>query len=740
MKASREPYTAAFLWERLEELFEVEFTFLKVEGLVVALAPLDRDTQDFILGWAVRLLSTNLYISHEFTIRVVDALDRLERRVIEAWALHAADTFDRSGLRPALEVIQQVDSFLLNAHAHAEGVTFAEVEPVLSTFVCGLAGRRLTLAQGEQVYTDSETLFLPNISAQMEKAKDNFLLCKAQVAFMWAQTRFGSFRVDFATAFAQYPDREQALAAFHALDTLRLEACLERELPGLWRDMQRLERLNTPHPDLPPQGGKGQEGIPDKDSVLPSSLVGEGLGMGGRVVARLQSPDATINDVLALLPEVLGMAFPPRVYQPRLNPEAVTACMLARMGQEKILFRVKLAELAKELGKGKEETPPNLPLSGEEQEKLPPEFEAREAQQGEGMELVLEDKPIAPPEDVKQLMTSIMLDWGEIPPEFLVPAGDGEYDPALYQKEEKDVEDVWKGVYHEEGAFLYSEWDHARQHYRKNWCVLREIEMTAGDPAYVEGVQEKYQGLVKHLRRTFEAMRDENRLLKRQAQGDDVDIDALVEALADSRDGSEMSDKLFQQMHRADRNLAVMLMVDMSGSTKGWINEAEREALVMLCEVLETLGDRYAIYGFSGIGRKRCEIYHIKRFDERYDAATKARIAGIVPKDYTRMGVAIRHLSQKLNEVEAKTRLLITLSDGKPEDYFDIYNTQYGIEDTRQALFEARRTGIHPFCITIDRRGKDYLPHMYGHANWVEIDDVKKLPLKVADIYRRLTT
>ncbi|WGZ95313.1 MAG: nitric oxide reductase activation protein [Candidatus Thiothrix putei] len=549
------------------------------------------------------------------------------------------------------------------------------------------------------------------------KSKDNFLLCKAQVAFMWAQTRFGSFRVDFATAFADYPDRQQALAAFHALDTLRLEAYIERELPGLWRDMQHLENLydetSCPSPD------KGR--------------------LGG-VSLRLQSPNATINDVLALIPEVLGQSFPPRIYQPRLNPEAVTACMLARMEREKILLRVKLAELVKE---HKEETPPDLPLSGEEEEKkevASPEFEMREVQEGQGMELVLDDKPIAPPEDVKQLLTSIMLDWGDVPPEFLVPAGDGEYDPSLYQKEEKDIEDVWKGIYHEEGAFLYREWDFARQHYRKNWCVLRELELPPGDPAYVDKVLDKYQGMIKHLRRTFEAMRDENRLLKRQSQGDDVDIDALVEALADSRDGSEMSDKLFQHMHRADRSMAVMFMVDMSGSTKGWINDAEREALVMLCEVLEKLGDRYAIYGFSGIGRKRCEIYRIKAFEDSYNSATKARIAGIVPKDYTRLGVAIRHLTEKLNAVEAKTRLLITLSDGKPEDYFDIYNTQYGIEDTRQALFEARRTGIHPFCITIDQRGKDYLPHMYGHANWVEIDDVKKLPLKVADIYRRLTS
>jgi nitric oxide reductase NorD protein len=341
---------------------------------------------------------------------------------------------------------------------------------------------------------------------------------------------------------------------------------------------------------------------------------------------------------------------------------------------------------------------------------------------------------------VKQLLTSIQLDWGEVPAEFLVPAGDGEYDPALYTKEEKDPDEVWQGTYHEEGAHLYHEWDHGRQHYRKNWCVLREKPVRPVYDDFVASTRRKYTGLLKHLRRTFEVMRDENRLEKRQAQGDEVDIDALVEALADARDGSEMSDRLFMHMHRADRNIAVMFMVDMSGSTKGWINEAERESLVLLCETLETLGDRYAIYGFSGTTRKRCEIFRVKTFDEPYNDEARARIAGIMPQEYTRMGVAIRHLSKLLNEVDAKTKLLITLSDGKPDDYFDIYRGQYGIEDTRQALFEARRTGIHPFCITIDREAKDYLPYMYGHANFVEIDEVRKLPLKVADIYRRLTS
>jgi nitric oxide reductase NorD protein len=699
-------FTADELTARLEKAFDVEFTFHKVDKLVDILVPLDQDTQEFILGWVERIASTNIQISYEFTRRVVEALDRLDRRVIEAWAVHAMDTYDRVGLRPALEVLHKVDDFLDHAHAHAEGAFFDEVKAVLSTFLCGLSGRRLKLERGEQVYTDSETVFLPNVTARMGRQADNFLLCKAQVAFMWAQTRFGTFRLDYASVLAPHDDKLAALDALQALEALRLEKHLARELPGLWRDMQR---LSCEHGDAP--------------------LAAEWSALA----ARLEASD----DVAALLPTALRLPLPaPRVYQAALRPEAVAAVREARMAKEKILLRVKLAELAREHARNEASPEDN----GERATQAQAQFQAREKQEGRGWELTLDDRPIAPPDEVRQLLTSISLDWGDIPPELLTAAGDGEYDPAQYEEKIRDPRDVWQGTYHEEGAFLYDEWDHQRRHYRKRWCVLREIDIKPGDPAYVEDTIGKHLGLVKHLRRTFEAMRDENRLEKRQAQGDDVDIDALVEALADSTDGREMSERLFQQIHRSDRSMAVMFMVDMSGSTKGWINDAERESLIMLCESLETLGDRYAIYGFSGTTRKRCEIFRIKRFDEPYTADVKARIAGIAPQEYTRMGAAIRHLSKLLNEVEARTKLLVTLSDGKPDDYFDIYRGQYGIEDTRQALFEARRSGIHPFCITIDRAGKDYLPHMYGHVNWVEIDDVRKLPLKVADIYRRLTT
>ena len=124
--------------------------------------------------------------------------------------------------------------------------------------------------------------------------------------------------------------------------------------------------------------------------------------------------------------------------------------------------------------------------------------------------------------------------------------------------------------------------------------------------------------------------------------------------------------------------------------------------------------------------------------DEPYSDEVKSRIAGIEQRDYTRMGVTIRHLTKLLNDVSARTRLLITLSDGKPDDY-DGYRGEYGIEDTRQALTEAKRAGIHPFCITIDQQAREYLPHMYGAVNYTLIDDVRQLPIRVSSVYRQLT-
>ncbi|HWR89123.1 MAG TPA: VWA domain-containing protein, partial [Dissulfurispiraceae bacterium] len=241
------------------------------------------------------------------------------------------------------------------------------------------------------------------------------------------------------------------------------------------------------------------------------------------------------------------------------------------------------------------------------------------------------------------------------------------------------------------------------------------------------------------LRKKFELLKREPRILRRQKEGDGIDIDAVVDAYADARAGISPSENLFTKLERKERNIAVLFLIDMSGSTKGWVNEAEKESLVLMSEAIEALGDRYAIYGFSGMKRSKCEYYHIKSFDDHYGDDVKQRIAGIEPKDYTRMGPAIRHSAHILAGIEARTKLLITLSDGKPEDW-DAYKGDYSIEDTRRALIEAKQKGIHCFCITIDKTGPSYLPYMYGEVNYIVIDDVRKLPNRITEIYRRLTS
>lgn len=425
-------------------------------------------------------------------------------------------------------------------------------------------------------------------------------------------------------------------------------------------------------------------------------------------------------------------------YQGCLQPARVAAVRSKRLVQEKVQLRCFLTDMVEqqkqeprflEMANAVEPTAKSFTVNLEQNRSRPDELL---------VEFELDGMAIAPPNHIRSLVSSILQDLSAIPREYLIPAGDGEYLPDAAEPN-RYPNDVWSGHYHEEGTYLYNEWDCQRQHYRKNWTVLRERYVHPQNEDFAAQTLKKYSGYAAQLRRSFEVLRGEERILKKQQQGEDVDIDAIVEAYGDYRSGMELGDRLYTRLQRVERNMAVMFMVDMGGSTKGWINDAEREALILLCEALEMLGDHYAIYGFSGFTRKKCELFRVKQFDEPYNDLVKARICGITPQDYTQMGVIIRHLSKLFDDIEARTKLLITLSDGKPDD-LDGYRGEYGIEDTRKALIEAKCKGIHPYCITIDKEAADYLKYMYGPVNYSVIDNVRKLPLMVSDIYRKLTT
>jgi nitric oxide reductase NorD protein len=186
-----------------------------------------------------------------------------------------------------------------------------------------------------------------------------------------------------------------------------------------------------------------------------------------------------------------------------------------------------------------------------------------------------------------------------------------------------------------------------------------------------------------------------------------------------------------------------MLLIDVSGSTDGWISadrriiDIEREALLLVCEALPELGERYAVEAFSGQGPHGVTLRSVKRFDERYGPSVARRIAALEPEHYTRAGAAIRHASALLMREPVAHRLLLLLSDGKPNDV-DEYEGRYGVEDMRQAVVEAKLQGIYPFCLTIDRQAANYLPRVFGANQYALLTQPARLPTVLLDWIKRL--
>jgi nitric oxide reductase activation protein len=298
-----------------------------------------------------------------------------------------------------------------------------------------------------------------------------------------------------------------------------------------------------------------------------------------------------------------------------------------------------------------------------------------------------------------------------------------------------------------EQVFHYDEWDHKIEDYRPAWCVLTEHRQTRTQEGFVAATFHEFGGVVTQIRRNFQLMRPERlRKMRYQQDGDELDTDGLVEYVVDRRARIAPTPRVYIKRDKKDRDVTTAFVVDMSSSTDRKIDgrkriiDIEKEALLLMCEALEAIRDEYAIYGFSGSGREDCQFYVVKELGERYDDRVKGRIGGIYARQKTRMGPALRHATRRLAAADSHVKLMILLTDGKPYDSDTYQDNAYAQEDTKMALREARREKIHLFCVTVDREGADYLPHMYSDANFVIIDDVRTLPQKLPQLYRRLTT
>lgn len=328
--------------------------------------------------------------------------------------------------------------------------------------------------------------------------------------------------------------------------------------------------------------------------------------------------------------------------------------------------------------------------------------------------------------------------------------------------------------------FLYDEWDFRAGDYRPRWCRLTETVLAEGEADFYEATVREKATLVAQTRRQFELLRPEMfRKIKRLYDGEEYDLDLAIEYIAERRAGAAANDKIYWRRNKVERDVAVALLLDMSASTDeeierrkpayeddfdddprrylSWwasrrahdmlspakrIIDVEKESIVLLIQALETIGDSYGIYGFSGYGRDNVEYYVIKDIAESFGDRIKNRIDKITPIRSTRMGPAIRHTTTKLMESDARVKILFLVSDGRPQDHGygrDRTEKEYAIHDTKMALTEAKRRGVTPFALTVDRNGHDYLGQMCQDMGYEVLADVEALPGRLPTLYRKLT-
>ncbi len=287
------------------------------------------------------------------------------------------------------------------------------------------------------------------------------------------------------------------------------------------------------------------------------------------------------------------------------------------------------------------------------------------------------------------------------------------------------------------------EWDWRCQRLLPDRCRIVSMVAADAEPVALPG---RLARTAKRLRHQFQALAPARVWHRAQSEGQEVDIDAYLRFAADRAAGyGNSGDGLYRELRSGGRELACLLLADLSLSTDTWIDDHHRvidiirDSLFLFAESLAATGDRFGMFGFSSRKRDPVRVHQLKDFDESYNAGVRGRIQVIKPGYYTRLGAGIRYATGRLAIQPAERRLLLILTDGKPND-LDQYEGRYGIEDTRHAVRAARLAGLQPFCVTIDQKGNDYLPHLFGSDGYVVIGDPADLPKRLPLLYARLTS
>jgi hypothetical protein len=294
--------------------------------------------------------------------------------------------------------------------------------------------------------------------------------------------------------------------------------------------------------------------------------------------------------------------------------------------------------------------------------------------------------------------------------------------------------------------FHYAEWDYKVQLHRPSWATLHERRQGRGDPGRIDSILSANKGLSHRIRQIVDRLRPQGISRQRRLEdGDELDLNAAVDAIVLTRLGMQPDPRITMRNVINRRDLAVVILLDLSESTNELVRGAEktvldltREACALVASAIGGIGDPFAIHGFASDGRHDVQYYRFKDFEQRFDDDVKSRLAGMKGGLSTRMGAAMRHAGRHLMQRSERHKLLLIVTDGEPAD-IDERDPQYLRMDAKKAATELQQSGISSYCLTLDPEADRYVSRIFGPNNYTIVDRVERLPEKLPSLFANLT-
>ena len=643
---------------------------------------------------------------------------------IKSWVNTAEDHLNE-GLDTALSLLKVESRSARELYSRADkNLYLRDIIPSITRYAQAHSGEwssLITIEEGTHCYTDGFTIFLP--ASINDEDGQAYLQYRLNAALLAAYFEFGSFEfavdealyvvpesreeeLDFERFFRSFPNQQLAKDVFFILEEIRLTECIKKAYPGI------SSRIGSRLSD------KFQTRLRQPNKNIISRCLADIAGWNSKLIV-LEDCHTVVREVEVMNPTML-------------NAEANVSDTITRLN----LYYPKLYGLMNRYDLS-EVNPIQLDQMSSSRRRILWLTQQRKPSKGS----------VSLPKRIERVQEDLEEQFQQLDRN---PATTGS---LLDNREESEA--VRSEVIDEDtekltGVSVYPEWDMHIQDWKDDWTRVLECELKSESKGakFVEAVTLEYGQEMKRIRALFQQLSNDQRQRQRGVtDGDRLEFDRVLDARIQRRMKQTPSDRLYSRQLLKHRDPAVAFLVDLSSSTNEIteqqkpILDIEKSALLLMAEALDGLGDPFAIYGWSGFGRRNVVFYSAKELDEPWGVEQRNKVGAFNWKMENRDGAAIRHVCSKMSSWTQQQRLLIILSDGKPLDcggkqYYD----EYAQADTKQALIEARQQGIIPFCVTVDPYGQEYLAEMYGPHRFITVDNLAQFPQRLARLYTSLTS